>query len=161
MTRVPGRIGLRSAQGWLVGVTAVVTAVAFKLVRFRRGSKGAPSRNDDDSEVVVEQVSSSEPYEPLIVSQADWASLAQTTLGQEIQSTDRNLQLLVERSFPCDAIDILRALFQPGSAFWALWQQQQQNHHRINLGDWINESTPLGTNATRTRTLHSMRQFRV
>ena len=151
MARGPGRVGLRSAQAWwvpvmAVAVTAVVTAAVFKLLRFRRGSKGAQNRNDDDSEVAVEEVTSSEPYEPLIVSQEDWASLAETALGQEIQSTDRKLQLLVERSFPCDAVDILHALFQPGSTFWALWQQEQHHHH-INIGDWLKESTPLGTNA--------------
>ena len=148
MARGPGRIFLCSARGWWVPLAVCVTAaVVVKFVWFKRGSKGAQSRNrdDDDSEVVAEQASS-ETHEPLIVSQADWASLAHTSLGQETQLTDRELQLLVERSFPCDAVDILHDLFQPGSAFWAHWQQEQ-NHHHINLGEWLKESTDLGTHA--------------
>lgn len=134
-------------QGWWLPVAVCCCAAGAAIViRFWFSSKGAQKRTDDDSEVIAEVCSVAEAHEPLEVGECDWHNLSHTALGQEVQAQDRKLQFLVERCFPCDAVDVLHALFKPGSAFSRFWQEQQK-HHNIQQGAWHKQSSPLGTHA--------------
>jgi hypothetical protein len=137
----------RHQRWWGLGAALAVGGVII-VVRWVCSRRAQKQEQSDESEVVEEGICE-EPAQ-LVVEEQDWSKFSEHgfAFGQEAQpSPDQALELIVERCLPCDAVDILEALYKPGSAFWAHWQALQ-HHQNVSQGDWHKQSTPLGTQAS-------------
>lgn len=135
--------GLSRQTWWVPALLCCgATALVIRFVWCKSKEVKQKQHSDEETEVVTETVS--EVLDSLNVEEQDWRNLAHTALGEPVQPQDRELQPIVERCFPCEVLDVLHALYKPGSAFWKFWQEQQSHHH-ISQGAWQKQSNATGT----------------
>lgn len=142
MRKVSSSFGLSRQTWWVPALLCCgATALVIRFVWCKSKEVKQKQHGDEENEVVTDTVS--EVLDSLNVDEQDWRNLAHTALGEPVQPQDRELQPIVERCFPCDVLDVLHALYKPGSAFWKFWQQQQSHHH-ISQGAWQKQSNATG-----------------